>query len=584
MATEVPPPSAVPPASPERGERRPDDYRALRIRNDFPRAIADAIQNQIGKRSSIGFPQGLTGESVGFVKVDSQSNHPLREITSRVHGNEIPTKVEPIEDQPGHNKVVEARAEFNIDTKFGLNNHTFIDTARTEQLIQFLQNAGYQTNINLTPTGNRLVEIVKNNQSFVLHVGWATADDKAGWYRAQAQTTPNPGSRRGYEADERRVMEGTDKCDVSLEIAPSSPGYVSSGAVLESTTGILGYLDKFKELSEIVATGLVQVLSGKQFPTLRMDWLPPHVVKDMDMRLSSAVEGKVDSTALVEEKVKEEIGLEKLAGLPRSTMLELMRIAADLKDPKRARFMKKHGLKQSSGAVFWGEAGTGKTLAGEAIAEEAGCERVVVKVDEYLTGYIHESARKLGEELRRIKENAAKGDKAVVIQIDEADTILRPIGSADSASARDASEIRGMLLREFQEPSNVFYILTTNLDPRDPLQADPAIVRNQRLGNLIAFGLPDIEGRETILRKETLRRDADDLRWENVDFDSLKQVTDGFSQADLQEVLSISVSLAYDPEIDGATINQQHLEHAVNIIKSRKIQEAAVREKRRMGF
>ena len=193
-----------------------------------------------------------------------------------------------------------------------------------------------------------------------------------------------------------------------------------------------------------------------------------------------------------------------------------------------------------------------------------------------MTSYMHESARRVGEEIRKIKQRAS-GDRQIIIQIDEADTILRPIEGRDSASNRDASEMRSMLLQEFEEPSDVFYVLTTNLDPRDPSQADPAIVRNQRLGNLVAFGLPDAEGRDIILRKETDRRRDDDLSWESVDFDSLRETTNGFSQADLQEVLTIGASMAYDPETDGAVVNQQHLEQAVNIVKSRKLQEQQIR-------
>ncbi|HLC87819.1 MAG TPA: ATP-binding protein [Patescibacteria group bacterium] len=571
---QLPPPGA---ATIER-QPSPDDYRALRIRNDFPRAIAEAIEGQMGKRAVGGmFNRGLIGESIGFVEAGRENNNPLRSIRTTVHGMENPTKTSPIEGKPGQYLILEKQPQFNVNTQFELPNHTFIDQARTEQLIRFLQSVGYQVNINVRPTGWRDISIItKNGQSFELDLGWATADEKAAYHRQSAQTTQYDSQRDDHKRKEQEVFESRDESKLKLGITPTNRQHIPGGINLDSTNTVLSYLEQSKELTEVVATGLVQVLSGKQFPTLRMDWLSPHVVAGMSMRQSSAVEGRVDATALVEQQVREEIGLERLAGLPRTTMLELMRIAADLKDPKRSRFMKKHGFKQSSGAVFWGEPGTGKSYAGQALAEEAGCERVVLKISGFMTSYMHESARRVGEEIRKIKQRAS-GDRQIIIQIDEADTILRPIEGRDSASNRDASEMRSMLLQEFEEPSDVFYVLTTNLDPRDPSQADPAIVRNQRLGNLVAFGLPDAEGRDIILRKETDRRRDDDLSWESVDFDSLRETTNGFSQADLQEVLTIGASMAYDPETDGAVVNQQHLEQAVNIVKSRKLQEQQIR-------
>lgn len=268
-------------------------------------------------------------------------------------------------------------------------------------------------------------------------------------------------------------------------------------------------------------------------------------------------------------RVEEEnysFGLGRIAGLPPKTLAELKRISDRLKDPEKAAFMKNHGFKQSNGAVFWGIPGTGKSLACEALAEEAGCERIELKLDEYMTKWMHESASMLGEKLREVKEAAAGKERPLIVQIDEADTILIPVRT-DLGESHDRAEIRAVLLREFQEPSNVFFILTTNLDPRDTQKADPAIVRNQRLGHLISFTLPNEEGRKEIFAREIRKRSDTDARWEEINFTILANLTKGFAPSDIQAVLAVAAERKYNSDTQSIVVNQQDLEEAVNIVR-----------------
>lgn len=581
MPGATPPEASKPPQSPvpELKESKPTPPRVLRIKSEFPGAIYDAIEAQYGKRNLNGMSVGFIGEKIGFVQVENPAI-PIRRIVSRVHGNLMRTQFEDIPDSPGHRRGVgEQRKEFNIETTFRLPNHTFLDEEKTTQLIASLRDFGYESKLVQIGNGNRKLVISSPEGSFDLVIGWPNADKLAEYYRKEHREL----SDIGFKKMEEVVIKGEDISEIHLEISNSHPQLDPSGIPLESKEQVVGLLDRSRDLTEVVATSLVQVLSpGKRFPEIRMDWLPPQAVKEMRTRVSSEVVGRVEPTVAVKTEVREDFGLERLAGLPPEILTDLRRIKDILKDPNRATLMKKYGFNQSNGAVFWGPPGTGKTLAGEALAEEAGCERVVLKIDEYMTAYIHESARKIGERLREIKLQASEKGKRVIVQIDEADAVLTPVVGGSSVSSRDALEIRAVLLREFQEPSNVFYILTTNLDPRDPRQADPAIVRNQRLGYLVAFGLPDQEGRQEIFEKEIGKRSGNDLKWENIDYGSLASLTEGFSPADIQEVLSIAVNEAYDPDTCAAFVNQQHLETAVNIIKARKLMEKEIR--RPIGF
>lgn len=558
----------------------PNPARALRIRNEYPTAIYGAIEAQMERQlAGGGFSAGLIGETIGFVHSENLV-HPLRGVESRVHGNLMPTAWEDDPNHPGSQRATgERRREFDIQTRFQLPNHTFLDENRTTQLIANLQGFGYQSAITEMENGNRNLVIQTPEGSFDLNIGWPSADRQLQYYRQQEEEHKEkyPTLVRGDQKQAQKVIEGQDQSIIALSITSSHPG-APFGIPIESSEQVLRFLESNRVLAEVVGTSLVNVLGGgKRFPELRMDWLPPQVVRQMSTLRSSEVIGKVEPTQMVETKIKEDFGLERLAGLSAETLADLRRIKDRLQNPKKAAFMKKHGFKQSNGGVFFGVPGTGKSLAVEALAEEAGCEREELKIDEYMTAYIHDSAHRLGEKIREIKSKAANQDKPVIVQIDEADTILMPINGGGNISGRDAAEVRAVLLREFQEPSNVFYILTTNLDPRDPRQADPAIVRNQRVGYLVGFGMPSIAGRQEIFEKEMRKRTGDDLKWEGVDYESLGQVTEGFSPADIQEVLSVAAGESYDVDTGAAFVNQQHIEQAVNLIKSRKLMEAEIR-------
>src|SRR6202008_4186489 len=142
-----------------------------------------------------------------------------------------------------------------------------------------------------------------------------------------------------YEHRRRSIVDGSAQQNfildsISQTVVRRDVTSTVIAPALESDSYVQSYLTESQMLAEIIATGLVQALSGEKFSTLMMDWLPPHLIKDMDMRDSSTVESRIDTAALVESGVKHEYGLEKLAGLPKSTQFELIRISTELKDRK----------------------------------------------------------------------------------------------------------------------------------------------------------------------------------------------------------------------------------------------------------
>lgn len=523
-------------------EQEPPSYKPLEIRNDHPENIYNAIK-KIAKSDSAN-----NNRIIGFDK-SSDPGSPLAEVDtmlSAISRNNLDL--------------------FNISTEYYFGKSIYLSNDQVQTIMDSLQNQGYNPNLQNIDTNSRFISIPTPEGNFALYVGWQNKEEYIAFLDRLIERTH---FNVRWQDRKKEALAGQDKNYVNLKLRSSDNDgfdYVTN----ESEEKTLRILECARKLGEDVATSITHAIDPNyKGQTMHVDWLPPELVESMETHDNTSVEGKVEPTQLVESSVKESRGLERLVGLSQTTRTELERIIKRLKDPERAAFMKKHNMRVSSGAIFFGLPGTGKSLAGQAVAEESGCQHDILKIDEYMTSYMHDSARKLGEKLRKLKQMATQ-DKPLIIQIDEADTILKPIGGGlDSPLERDAAEIRSVLLREFQEPSNVFYILTTNLNPRDPHQADPAIVRNERLGYLVPFMYPDVQGRHDIFSHEVDLRSMEDLHWSNLNFGMLAEQSENFSPADIQAVLSVAAELGYDEEARPVTVTQEHMEKALDIVRSR---------------
>ena len=183
------------------------------------------------------------------------------------------------------------------------------------------------------------------------------------------------------------------------------------------------------------------------------------------------------------------------------------------------------GMHASRGVLFYGPPGCGKTLMAKAIANECGANFISVKGPELLNAYFGGSEANV-----RDLFDKARSASPCILFFDEMDSLARARGSGGGSS--DTSDrVINQLLSEIDgigSGKTLFIIGATNR----PDILDPGIMRPGRLDQLIYIPLPDRESRISIF-KANLRKSpvADDLTYEQ-----LADVTDGFSGADITEI------------------------------------------------
>lgn len=182
-------------------------------------------------------------------------------------------------------------------------------------------------------------------------------------------------------------------------------------------------------------------------------------------------------------------------------------------------------MQPSKGVLFYGPPGCGKTLLAKAVANECSSNFISVKGPELLTMWFGESEANV----RNIFDKA-RGAAPCVLFFDELDSV----GTARGGRAGDSGagdRILNQLLTEMDgvgQKKNLFFIGATNR----PDILDEALIRPGRLDQLIYIPLPDKPSRISII-KSILRHSP---VAENISFEFLADLTEGFSGADLSEV------------------------------------------------
>jgi transitional endoplasmic reticulum ATPase len=193
---------------------------------------------------------------------------------------------------------------------------------------------------------------------------------------------------------------------------------------------------------------------------------------------------------------------------------------------KHADLYKKLSLNPSTGALFYGPPGCGKTLMAKAVASECQSNFISVKGPELLTMWFGESE----QNVRDIFDKARQASPCVLF-FDELDSLAKARGGSSGDAGGASDRVVNALLCEMDgigAKKTVFIIGATNR----PDIIDPALMRPGRLDQLIYIPLPDYESRYSIL-KAVLRKSR---VAKNVDLAYLAQKTDKYSGADLTSV------------------------------------------------
>ncbi len=210
---------------------------------------------------------------------------------------------------------------------------------------------------------------------------------------------------------------------------------------------------------------------------------------------------------------------------------ELAEIVEFLKDPKAYTAM---GARIPKGVLLVGPPGTGKTLLAKAVAGEAGVQFLSISGSDFVELYVGVGAGRV----RDLFEQAKKAAPAIIF-IDEIDAVGRQRGSGLGGGHDEREQTLNQMLVEmdgFGNNEGVIVMAATNR--ADIL--DNALLRPGRFDRQVYVGLPDIRGREAILKIHSRDKQLGD----DVDLNSIAKGTPGFAGADLENLMNEAALLA----------------------------------------
>ena len=210
---------------------------------------------------------------------------------------------------------------------------------------------------------------------------------------------------------------------------------------------------------------------------------------------------------------------------------ELAEIVDFLKDPKAYTAM---GARIPKGVLLVGPPGTGKTLLAKAVAGEANVEFLSISGSDFVELYVGVGAGRVRDLFEQAKKLAPS-----IIFIDEIDAVGRQRGSGLGGGHDEREQTLNQLLVEmdgFGNNEGVIVMAATNR--ADIL--DNALLRPGRFDRQVYVGLPDIKGREAILKIHS----RDKQLAEDVDLNSIAKGTPGFAGADLENLMNEAALLA----------------------------------------
>ncbi len=204
---------------------------------------------------------------------------------------------------------------------------------------------------------------------------------------------------------------------------------------------------------------------------------------------------------------------------------ELKEVVEFLKNPGKFRRV---GARIPKGVLLVGPPGTGKTLLARAVAGEAGVPFLSISGSDFVELFVGVGAARVRDLFRQARENSP-----CIIFIDELDAVGRLRGAGIGGGHDEREQTLNQLLVEMDgfDPSEGIIVMAATNRP-DIL--DPALLRPGRFDKRVVVGLPDVRGREQILKLHARKlKLADD-----VDLAAIAKGTPGFSGADLENLVN----------------------------------------------
>ena len=223
------------------------------------------------------------------------------------------------------------------------------------------------------------------------------------------------------------------------------------------------------------------------------------------------------------------IKFEDVAGLEEEKQ-EMIEIVNFLKNPKKFYDM---GAKVPRGVLLCGKPGTGKTLIAKAIAGEADVPFISMSGSEFIEMFAGLGASRV----RKLFEKARKVAPCIVF-IDEIDAIGSRRTSQSGAESENNQTLNQLLVEMdgFDTEETIIVLAATNR----PEMLDNALLRPGRFDRQITIALPDMKGREEILKIHAKNKNFNS----NVDLKKVAEDTAGFTGAELANILNEAAIIA----------------------------------------
>ena len=337
------------------------------------------------------------------------------------------------------------------------------------------------------------------------------------------------------DKDKQTIYKTGKMDDPGLTERLYASGAEFSGEIVEETSPILTVLLSwllpiilFVALGQFLSRKMMEKAGGPQSMMFNMGGSKARVyVKSSDGIKFSDVEG-VDEA---EESLQE--------------------IVDYLHDPAKYREI---GAQMPKGVLLVGPPGTGKTMLAKAVAGEADVPFFSISGSEFVEMFVGMGASKVRDLFKQAKEKAP-----CIVFIDEIDAIGQKRNSGAMGGNDEREQTLNQLLTEmdgFEGNSGVMILAATNR----PESLDPALTRPGRFDRRVPVELPDLQGREAILKVHAKKiRIADD-----VDFNKVARMASGASGAELANIVNEAALRAVRDGRKFAT--QADLEESIEVV------------------